>query len=50
MDADRRYAMNTRGAFAYPDQHLKINNTDLDPALVARRIQERFNLPSLPAI
>jgi len=50
LDADRRYEMNTRGAFAYPDQHLKIDNTDIEPALVARRIQERFKLPSLPAI
>jgi hypothetical protein len=40
--------MNTRGAFFYPDRHLKIDNTALEPDEVARQIAEHFALPVLP--
>ena len=36
LDADQRYQLNTRGTFFYPDQHLKIDNTALEPEVVAR--------------
>lgn len=49
LDADRRYQLNTRGAFFYADQHLKIDNTALEPDVVARRIVKHFSLPLLPA-
>jgi hypothetical protein len=45
LDADRRYQLNTSGAFLYPDRHVKIDNTALEPRSVARRIVERFGLP-----
>ena len=45
LDADRRYRLNSKGDFPYPELHLKIDNTDLTPETVARRITERFGLP-----
>jgi hypothetical protein len=45
LEADRRYQLNTRGSFFYPERHLKIDNTDMDPATVADRIVKHFNLP-----
>lgn len=45
LDADQQYRLNSDGDFPYPDLHLKIDNTDLSPAAVAKRIVERFGLP-----
>lgn len=45
LEADRRYQLNTRGDFFYPERHLKIDNTELEPDIVAERIVKRFNLP-----
>ena len=45
MQADRQYQLNTRGDFFYPERHLKIDNTELEPNVVAERIVKRFNLP-----
>jgi hypothetical protein len=45
LDADRQYQLNTRGSFFYPEQHLKVNNTALEPAVVAQRIAGHFGLP-----
>jgi hypothetical protein len=44
LDADRRYQLNTRETFFYPERHLKIDNTSLAPDVVARRIAEHFAL------
>jgi hypothetical protein len=48
LDADRRYQMNTRGTFVYPERHLRIDNTELEPASVAQRIVRYFSLPLAP--
>ena len=45
LEADRKYQLNTRGAFFYPERHLKIDNTALEPADVAEKIVARFGLP-----
>lgn len=45
LDADRNYMMNTSGEFFYPERHLKIDNTELEPDEVARRIVAHFALP-----
>lgn len=45
LDADRRYRLNSNGDFPYPDLHLKIDNTNLTPEVVASHIAERFDLP-----
>ena len=45
LDADRQYQLNTRGPFFYPDRHLRIDNTELEPASVAQRIVAHFGLP-----
>jgi len=49
LDADQRYQLNSRADFPYPERHLKIDNTDLPPDVVAQRIVEHFRLPLLPA-
>ncbi len=45
LAADRQYQLNTRGSFFYPDRHLKIENTTLEPAVVADRFVTHFDLP-----
>jgi hypothetical protein len=45
LDADRRYQLNTTGSFPLSDRHLKIDNMDLAPGVVAARVVEHFNLP-----
>ena len=45
LDADSKYQLNTRGTFPYAERHLKIDNTELEPDVVARRIVEHFGLP-----
>ncbi len=44
LDADRKYQLNTQGAFFYPEHHLKIDNTALEPAVVAETIAKHFGL------
>ena len=44
MEADQKYQLNSRAAFFYPDRHLKIENTNLEPDEVARRIAAHFSL------
>lgn len=45
LDADRKYRMNSTDVFFDPDQYLKINNTTLEPDMVARQIAAHFSLP-----
>ncbi len=45
LAADRQYQLNTRGSFFYPDRHLKIGNTTLEPAVVADRFVTHYDLP-----
>ena len=45
LEADRKYRMNSSDGFFYPDRHLKIDNTTLEPEAVARRIAAHFSLP-----
>ncbi|MGC4081559.1 MAG: AAA family ATPase [Vicinamibacterales bacterium] len=44
LDADRRHRLNTQGVFAYPDRHLKIENTNLSPEMAARHVVRQFGL------
>lgn len=44
VEADRRHRLNSHGDFPYPERHLKIDNTDVAPEVVARRVAERFAL------
>lgn len=39
--------LNSSGDFPYPDQHLKINNEDLNPLEVANRVCEHFGIAKL---
>jgi len=45
LDADRKYRMNSSDVFFYPDRHLKINNSTLEPDAAARQIAAHFSLP-----
>lgn len=38
------YVLNSNGDFFYPDNHLKIDNTDLSPEIVAEMTIEHFGL------
>jgi hypothetical protein len=44
---EQSYRLNTDGDFFYPEQWLRIDNTHLPPADVARRIVDAFGLPRL---
>jgi hypothetical protein len=44
LDADRKYRLNTDGEFSYPERHLRIENTALEPREAAQRIVARFEL------
>ena len=44
LHADQTYQMNSRGSFFYPERHLKIENTELEPDEVARQIAAHFSL------
>lgn len=48
IDLDRQHRLNTSGDFFYPDRHLKIENSALEPTAVAERIIDRFRLPRVP--
>jgi hypothetical protein len=50
LQADAQYQLNTRGTFFYPERHLKIDNTDLEPGIVAARIAAHFGLPRYPPL
>ena len=44
LAADAKHQLNTNGAFFYPGDHLKIDNTTLDPDAVAERVVQHFKL------
>lgn len=44
LEADRTHQLNSAGSFFYPDRHLKIDNTALEPDVVARQIAAYFSL------
>lgn len=41
--SEEAYRLNSNGDFFYPDQHIKINNTKLEPQEVASLIKEEMN-------
>ncbi|MCP4178363.1 MAG: shikimate kinase [bacterium] len=48
--SEKLYKLNSNNDFFYPDQHIKINNTDKNPEIVAQMIKEellkrKFELP-----
>jgi hypothetical protein len=47
LDADLKYRMNSSDSFFYPERHLKINNSTLEPDAVARQIAAHFSLALL---
>ncbi len=47
LEIETRYQMNSNHDFFYPDRHLKIHNTQIDPGTAAARIMARFELPSV---
>lgn len=47
LAVDVKHRLNSNGDFFYPDRHLKLDNSSMPPEVVARRIQERFDLPML---
>ena len=44
LSADQTYQMNSRESFFYPERHLKIDNTTMEPDVVAREIAAHFSL------
>jgi hypothetical protein len=44
LAADDRYRMNSDGDFPFPDLHLSVDNSHLEPEEVAARIARHFNL------
>lgn len=42
LDMQEKYRMNSNEDFFYPENYLKINNTNLSPEAAARKIVERF--------
>lgn len=48
LEHDAQYRLNSQGDFFYPDQHIKIDNTDLAPSQVAEQIIAAFAIPRLP--
>ena len=44
VNADAGTRMNSCGDFPYPDRHLRIDNTHLEPADVARQVAQHFGL------
>lgn len=45
VNHDARYRFNSDGDFFYPDRHLRIDNTHLEPEAVAEQIIQRFGIP-----
>lgn len=46
LDADAAHRLNTDGDFCYPDQHLRLDNSHLDPGEAARRIAHHLGFGS----
>ena len=44
LSADQTYQMNSGESFFYPERHFKIDNTTLEPDVVAREIAAHFSL------
>ena len=49
LEHDAKYRLNSNGDFFYPDQHIKVDNTHLEPREVAERVIATFALPRTPA-
>jgi len=49
LEHDTKYRFNSNGDFLYPDRHIKIENTHLEPTQVAEQIIAAFGIPRLPA-
>ncbi len=49
LEHDAKYQLNSNGDFFYPDQHIKIETTHLDPTQVAEQIIAAFAIARLPA-
>lgn len=43
LEAERTYKLNSNGDFFYPERHLYIDNTNLEPDVVARQIAAWLN-------
>ena len=50
LEHDAKYKLNSNGDFFYPDQHIKIENTHLEPTQVAEQIIATFAISRLPAV
>lgn len=48
LEMERKYKLNSNRDFFYPDRHLYIDNTDLQPDEVARRIAEWMDALDCP--
>jgi hypothetical protein len=44
LDADAAHQLSTGGDFFYPNQYLRVDNTDLTPAQAAERIAEHLRI------
>jgi len=42
LEWEKKYVMNTKGDFFYPERYMKIDNTNLAPEVVARMIKDKF--------
>jgi len=49
LEHDAKYRLNSNGDFFYPEQHIKIDNTHLEPTQVAEQIIAAFRIPRVPA-
>jgi len=47
---DQQYRLNSNGDFFYPDRHLKLDNTALEPDAVAQHIAAVFDIPVVTTI
>ena len=48
LEHDAKYQLNSNGDFVYPEQHIKIENTHLEPTQVAESIIAAFSIHRLP--
>ena len=44
IQSEQNHRLNSNGDFFYPQQHLKIDNTELSPATVAQQIQHTLSM------
>lgn len=49
LEQDAKYRLNSNADFFYPDQHIKIENTRVEPGQVAEQIVSAFTIPRAPA-